>query len=70
MHSYTNVVSYKGHSYPVWGLDISPQCLYFASCSQDRTVRLWNLEYTYPMRILAGHLQDVDVRPPPLPLVL
>ena len=61
LHSYTNVVSYKGHSFPVWALDISPQCLYFATGSQDRTARLWNLEYTFPLRIFAGHLQDVDV---------
>ncbi|RMX47502.1 hypothetical protein pdam_00002120, partial [Pocillopora damicornis] len=62
LHSYTNVVAYKGHNFPVWDLDISPQCLYFATGSQDRTARLWNLEYTFPLRIFAGHLQDVDVR--------
>lgn len=45
----------------MWALDISPQCLYFATGSQDRTARLWNLEYTFPLRIFAGHLQDVDV---------
>ena len=61
LHSFTNVVAYKGHSFPVWALDISPQCLYFATGSQDRTARLWNLEYTFPLRIFAGHLQDVDV---------
>ena len=61
LHSYTNVVAYKGHNFPVWDLDISPQCLYFATGSQDRTARLWNLEYTFPLRIFAGHLQDVDV---------
>jgi len=61
LHSYTNVVAYKGHSFPVWALDISPQCLYFATGSQDRTARLWNLEYTFPLRIFTGHLQDVDV---------
>ncbi|KAJ7383130.1 Transcription initiation factor TFIID subunit 5 [Desmophyllum pertusum] len=61
LHSYTNVVAYKGHNFPVWDLDISPRCLYFATGSQDRTARLWNLEYTYPLRIFAGHLQDVDV---------
>ena len=61
LHSYNNVVAYKGHNFPVWSLDISPQCLYFATASQDRTARLWNFEYTFPLRIFAGHLQDVDV---------
>ena len=27
----------------------------------DRTARLWHLEYTFPLRIYAGHEKDVDV---------
>ncbi len=29
--------------------------------SMDRTARLWHLEYTFPLRIYAGHEKDVDV---------
>ncbi|KAL0607057.1 LOW QUALITY PROTEIN: TAF5-like RNA polymerase II p300/CBP-associated factor-associated factor 65 kDa subunit 5L [Plecturocebus cupreus] len=48
------------HAYPVWDLDISPYSLYFASGSHDRTTRLWSFDRTYPLRIYAGHLADVD----------
>lgn len=61
LHSFSNAVIYKGHNYPVWCLDTSPQSYYFASGSHDCTARLWNMEYNYPLRIFAGHLQDVDV---------
>jgi WD40 repeat protein len=27
----------------------------------DRTAKLWHLEYTFPLRIYAGHEKDVDV---------
>ena len=27
----------------------------------DRTAKLWHLEYTHPLRVYAGHEQDVDV---------
>jgi WD40 repeat protein len=27
----------------------------------DRTAKLWHLEYTFPIRIFAGHEKDVDV---------
>ena len=61
LHSLTNAVLYKGHNYPVWSLDVSPQSWYFVTGSQDRTARLWNIEYTYPLRLFAGHVSDVDV---------
>jgi len=34
---------------------------YFASASHDRTARLWSVERMQPLRIMAGHLSDVDV---------
>ena len=39
----------------------SPLGYYFASCSFDRTARIWNTEHVQPLRILAGHSCDVDV---------
>ena len=29
--------------------------------SMDRTAKLWHMEYTHPLRVYAGHEQDVDV---------
>ena len=29
--------------------------------SMDRTAKLWHIEYTHPLRVYAGHEQDVDV---------
>jgi len=34
---------------------------YFASASHDRTARLWSVERMQPLRIMAGHLSDIDV---------
>lgn len=61
MNSYTNRVSYIGHNYPVWHVDLSNLDVYFVSTSMDQTARLWNLEYNYPLRIFAGHTASVDV---------
>ncbi|VAI20161.1 unnamed protein product [Triticum turgidum subsp. durum] len=33
---------------------------YFASASHDRTARIWSMDKIQPLRIMAGHLADVD----------
>lgn len=40
----------------------SPMGFYFVSGSHDRTARVWSTDHIQPIRILAGHLSDVDVR--------
>ncbi|XP_062089696.1 transcription initiation factor TFIID subunit 5-like [Humulus lupulus] len=55
-----NLVCYKGHNYPVWDVQYSPVGHYFASASHDRTARIWSMERIQPLRIMAGHLSDVD----------
>ena len=39
----------------------SPAGHYFASASHDRTARIWSMDRIQPLRIMAGHLSDVDV---------
>lgn len=39
----------------------SPAGHYFASSSHDRTARIWCMDRIQPLRIMAGHLSDVDV---------
>ncbi|XP_021890656.1 transcription initiation factor TFIID subunit 5 [Carica papaya] len=56
-----NLVCYKGHNYPVWDVQFSPVGHYFASCSHDRTARIWSMDRIQPLRIMAGHLSDVDL---------
>ncbi|XP_062112358.1 transcription initiation factor TFIID subunit 5-like isoform X2 [Humulus lupulus] len=56
-----NLVCYKGHNYPVWDVQYSPVGHYFASASHDRTARIWSMERIQPLRIMAGHLSDVDI---------
>ena len=34
---------------------------YFVSGSHDRSARVWSTDHIQPIRILAGHLSDVDV---------
>ena len=61
MKTKTNLVCYKGHNYPVWDVDFSPLGYYFASASHDGTARIWSTDHIFPLRVLAGHLSDVDV---------
>lgn len=70
MDTYTALVAYKGHSgaggsggsaSPVWDVEFSPLGHYFATASQDQTARLWSCDHIYPLRIFAGHLNDVDI---------
>ncbi|KAJ1949032.1 Transcription initiation factor TFIID subunit 5, partial [Linderina pennispora] len=60
LETLTNVVSYKGHNYPVWDASFAPQGFYFATASHDRTARLWSCDHIYALRIFAGHLSDVN----------
>jgi len=62
LETLSNLVVYKGHTYPVWDCDFSPFSFYFATASHDRTARLWSSEHITPLRIFAGHMSDVDVR--------
>ena len=39
----------------------SPLGFYFATASYDRTARVWSTDHTQPLRILAGHYNDVQV---------
>lgn len=59
--TFSNLVAYRGHNYPIWDVDFSPCGVYFATASHDRTARLWSCEYIHPLRILVGHLSDVEV---------
>ncbi|TMW57565.1 hypothetical protein Poli38472_003490 [Pythium oligandrum] len=57
----SNVVIYRSHEgYPVWDVRFGRYGYYFASCSMDRTARLWSTDHMTPLRIFAGHLSDVD----------
>lgn len=42
-------------------MQFSPLGHYFASASHDRTARIWSMDRIQPLRIMAGHLSDVDV---------
>jgi len=61
MDTFTNLVRYKGHNYPVWDVDFASTGFYFATASHDRTARLWSCDQIHPLRIFVGHLSDVDV---------
>lgn len=51
-----NLVAYRGHMLPVWGVACSPHPhgFYFASAGADRTARVWSTERIHPLRVLAG----------------
>lgn len=54
-------VIFKGHSYPIWSMDIDRLGINIVTGSMDQTAKLWDLEHTFPLRIYAGHEKDVDV---------
>ncbi|WAR09502.1 TAF5-like protein [Mya arenaria] len=60
LHTWTNLVSYKGHNTPVWDVKFSPHGHYFVSGGHDRVARLWTTDHYQPVRIFAGHYADVD----------
>ena len=45
----------KGHTKTVNGVSFSPNNLYAVSGSDDKTVRLWNVESGKCLKILEGH---------------
>ena len=45
----------------LFSMQFSPVGHYFASSSHDRTARIWSMDRIQPLRIMAGHLSDVDV---------
>jgi transcription initiation factor TFIID subunit 5 len=59
--TYKAIVVYKGHSQPVWDVKWGPFGQYFVSGSGDATGRIWSVEHITPLRILAGHLGDIEV---------
>ncbi|XP_076634901.1 TATA-box binding protein associated factor 5 isoform X3 [Colletes latitarsis] len=61
LHTWTCVVCYKGHLFPVWCVRFSSHGYYFATSSHDKTARLWATDSHQPLRIFAGHYSDVDV---------
>ena len=61
LHTWTCVVCYKGHLFPIWSVKFSPHGYYFATGSHDKTARLWATDSHQPLRIFAGHYSDVDV---------
>lgn len=61
LDTFTNLVCYKSHNYPIWDVDFGPYGFYFATASHDKTARLWSCDHVNPLRIFAGHLSDVNV---------
>lgn len=61
LETFSNLVAYKGHMFPVWSVDFAKTGLYFVSGGYDKTARLWSLDHIYPLRIFAGHDADVTV---------
>ncbi|KAI7898745.1 WD40-repeat-containing domain protein [Cokeromyces recurvatus] len=60
LDTFTNLVCYKSHNYPIWDVDFGPYGFYFATASHDKTARLWSCDHIDPLRIFAGHLSDVN----------
>ncbi|ESN98858.1 hypothetical protein HELRODRAFT_188931 [Helobdella robusta] len=59
MLTWSNLVCFRGHMYPVWDAKFSPLGQYFASCGQDKTARVWSTDHYQPLRLFVGHQSDV-----------
>ncbi|KAG8034183.1 hypothetical protein G9C98_001267 [Cotesia typhae] len=56
LHTWTCVVCYKGHLFPVWSVvQFHPNSNYVASGSSDMTVRLWDCVTGAQVRLMTGH---------------
>jgi len=53
------VVRYAAHSAPVWSVAFAPLGAYFATCSGDRSLRVWSVSSLQPVRLMLGHAGDV-----------
>ena len=51
----------RGHSSACWDVSFAPLGHYVASASRDRTARVWATDRAQPLRIMAGHIADVDI---------
>ncbi|PPD74435.1 hypothetical protein GOBAR_DD28632 [Gossypium barbadense] len=51
---------FQGHSAPVYSTTFSPLGDFILSSSVDTTTRIWSMDRIQPLRIMAGHLSDVD----------
>jgi transcription initiation factor TFIID subunit 5 len=58
--SFLFLLFFSGHNFPVWDVSFSPLGYYFATASHDHTARIFSTDHVFPLRILAGHLSDVD----------
>jgi WD40 repeat protein len=56
--TYKTVASFQGHEKAVLSATFSPDSRRLASCSSDRTVRLWEVE-TGGCQVLSGHTDEV-----------
>lgn len=54
------LIQYGGHSSAIWDVEFAKYGTYFVTGGHDRTAKVWSTERSYPLRILAGHLSDVD----------
>jgi WD40 repeat protein len=52
---------FRGHTAPIWAMDISDSGSMLVTGSMDTTARIWLPESTEYVRILVGHYFDVDV---------
>lgn len=60
MDSWSQLVVYKGHDFPVWDITWGPFGHYFLTGSRDTTARLWSTDTIAPLRVFVGHDNDVD----------
>ena len=50
-----NIKTISGHNNTIWSVAINPQKNLIASASEDKTIKLWNLQTGELVRTLTGH---------------
>lgn len=55
------LVNLRGHSSACWDVQFASLGHYIASASRDRTARVWSTDRAQPLRVMAGHISDVDI---------
>ena len=60
MNSLELIDTYHGHAGSIKNIQVSPECRYVLSSSEDHTLKLWEYVSCKPLTIFCGH-RDIVV---------
>ncbi|MGV8124836.1 MAG: ankyrin repeat domain-containing protein [Candidatus Xenobiia bacterium LiM19] len=68
LHEGRCIRSLEGHTQNITGVQFSPDCSFMVSCSADRTIKVWTLDWELEAPATQDYKTPVTVEPATLPL--